>query len=250
MKTELAISNTSRKARRCSRFCLALVPLLSLFISAQVQADLVNGDFELPDLGSSPTFQQLVGVPGWQTTAMDGKIEIWANGFTSSPPGFPIFAYHGKQHAELNATQISTLFQDVNASAAGIINGSILHFGFAHRGRTGVDTMRLTITDLGSDNVFGGGDDSVLFSKNYSTGNLAWAYYTDVGESSIIALGNNLRFAYEAVSTANNNNETGNFIDYASFGLDNAPPGVPEPSAVALLGLAGLGMLVRRRRQA
>ena len=69
----------------------------------------------------------------------------------------------------------------------GVSAGSIFAFQFAHRGRSGVDMMQFSITDLGVDNILGGGDDSVLFSSNYSDGTAGWGFYT--GESRA-ALGN------------------------------------------------------------
>ena len=80
----------------------------------------------------------------------------------------------------------------------GVSAGSIFAFQFAHRGRSGVDMMQFSITDLGVDNILGGGDDSVLFSSNYSDGTAGWGFYT--GESRA-ALGNTVRFSYQAVSS-------------------------------------------------
>ncbi|MCA9060087.1 MAG: hypothetical protein KDA85_16380, partial [Planctomycetaceae bacterium] len=127
-------------------------------------------------------------------------------------------AYDGDQFVELNAKIDGTLYQD----ATGIKAGSVLEFTFAHRGRFGNDTMKLTITDLGADDSLGGGDDTVLFTKEYTTGKDAWAVYDSTTEKSIVAIGNPVRFAYTAVyGTGDNgaNKTEGNFLDSADFGI-------------------------------
>ncbi len=212
--------------------------LVGIAFTGQVHADLANGSFEDPDTGPLPTARYIPQalVPHWQTTATTQIIEIWSNGFNG------VSAYAGKQHAELNSDQASTLFQDVSGIGAGLTVG----FEFAHRARMGTDVMRLTITDLGADNAVGGGDDLVLFTNAYSATTLNWNFNTSIGAAPIVALGHDVRFAYEAISTGSGDLTKGNFIDAASFGVGVA---VPEPStATFLCGLAGLGMLFRRRR--
>jgi hypothetical protein len=212
--------------------------LVAIAFTGQVDADLVNGGFENPDTGPLPTARYIPQalVPHWQTTASTGIIEIWSNGFNG------VSAYEGKQHAELNSDQASTLFQDVSGIAAGLRVG----FEFAHRARVGTDVMRLTITDLGSDNMNGGGNDTVLFTDEYSATTLNWEFNTSIGELPIVALGNDVRFAYEAVLTGSGDLTQGNFIDAARFGTSLA---VPEPSAVAVLGFVMLGACFRRRQR-
>lgn len=204
--------------------------------TSEAQAGLINGGFEQPDLATSSGLPP-ANVPGWKTT--DTAIEIWVNGFNGVP------AAQGKQFVEINARINGTLFQDVS----GITAGAQVGFTFLHRARVGTDVMALTITDLGIDNLLGGGNDTVLFTKQYSATTSAWVQNTNAGEAPIIALGNNIRFAYSAISTGSGFISVGNFLDAADFGVGVGAK-VPEPSSVLGLGLVtlvGLGTSFKRK---
>lgn len=90
----------------------------------------------------------------WQTTATDNKIEIWS---TNPSP------YSGSKFIELNATQLSTLFQKINLNA-----GSNLDISFAHRGRMGTDSVKVMIGPVGGASTTLG---------IFGTGNTAWKVY-------------------------------------------------------------------------
>lgn len=206
----------------------------ALALSAGAQAGLTNGGFEQPGYGpNSVNFPLATVVPGWNTSATDNTIEIWTSAFNG------VSAYQGNQFAELNANQVSTLYQNVS----GITAGSVVGYQFAHRGRAGVDVMQFEVTDLGSNGVAGGGDDTVIFSRTVSDGNNAWGFYSGNG---IVALGNNVRFSFISVSAAGGAT-VGNFLDAADFGVG---VGIPEPGALALVGLGLAAVGLSRRKQA
>ena len=102
---------------------------------------IVNGSFEQP--GQTDKAPQLNYVPGWSTTATDHLIEFGVNTQTSSAPqlsGNDKSIPDGNQFAELNADEVSTLYQNVST-----VDGHIYEWGLSHRGRMGTDTMALII---------------------------------------------------------------------------------------------------------
>ncbi|MEZ6057199.1 MAG: protein kinase [Planctomycetaceae bacterium] len=167
-----------------------------------------NPSFEEPRIRKE-AFEFRTAIPGWRSTR--GLFEIWPTGFLGVP------AYDGNQFVELNARSEGTLFKDVRS----IQKDTSIEFTFAHRGRNGEDTLKLTITDLGADNAAGGGDDTELFAKEYTTGNKEWVVYDNKAEPEIKSHGNRVRFAFSAISTAGGQgtgNAEGNFLDAAHFG--------------------------------
>lgn len=132
---------------------LSLVPMSALATGASSSdpnnpntADnaIVNGSFEEPAQETMLAPQlEAQKVSGWSTTATDDKIEFGVNTKTDSAPqlsGNDKSIPHGKQFAELNANQVSTLYQNVST-----VGGHIYEWGLSHRGRAGTDTMALII---------------------------------------------------------------------------------------------------------
>ena len=195
-------------------------------------------------------------ITGWTTTSTDHKIELWETGFLgvdsingsySGVDGEAVDINGGAQFAELNATQHAALYQDTN-----IISDASLQFQFAHRGRAGKDTMEVTITGFGLDDLFGT-DDDTIFTKQYTTDKNAWNFYTSFGLSdseqatlqAITTDSNEARFSFGAISTAGSIS-VGNFLDVVDFGQDIGVQATPIPAAVwlfstGLVGLVGLG---------
>ena len=133
----------SRRHDGLSRAALAVIAGLLLVsatsVQAQVQRTFVNPSFEQPNLGTSAcvAFATDAQVPGWSTTHPSGTsngcnlaaatgplIELWANNFNSVP------ARVGNNHAELNASQASRIYQTVC-----LVNGETISWRFSHRGR-------------------------------------------------------------------------------------------------------------------
>ena len=201
--------------------------IASTAIASAAYADLVDGSFESLDPFGYGFFQGGIDTP-WLTTAPDNLIEGWSSGFLGVP------AYDGSKFVELNANYTSTLYQDVN----GLGDFNTINWHFAHRGRDGTDLMRLTITDLGFDQAWGGGDDTEIYTSVFSADNTAW----QVHYGSIVSIGNLTRFAFEAVSAVGGSTQ-GNFIDYCGFGVT----AVPAPSVLVLIALGGFVGRSRRR---
>jgi PEP-CTERM motif len=212
-----------------------------LALAGTAQAGLVNGSFEtllVPMPAANYVITNQSNVPGWQTSATDGNIEIWQQ---PGPDPTTTPADMGIRYAELNATQTSTLYQDISGIAAGDVVG----WQLSHRGRFGTDTMNLSITDFGADNLFGTADDVLLLSRNLTDDNTAWGHYSGTG---LVALGNRVRFAFAAISSTGPDNTYGNFLDAADFGVGVGAP-VPEPASVLLAATALLAAGAARRRR-
>lgn len=155
---------------------------------AQSNRSIINGGFEQPPVPAG-TFQLIndSNIPGWETSATDNVMELWGTGFN----GVPAFA--GNQFAELNATEVATLFQPLC-----LVPGDIVNWSFAHRGRLGVDTIRLTI---GTDQI-----------TTVSTGDTEWSVNAGTYTPNITASAP-VQFFFESVSSAGGSGGVGNFLD-------------------------------------
>eukprot|EP00978_Attheya_sp_CCMP212_P042912 scaffold270382_cov59-Attheya_sp.AAC.1 len=211
---------------------------ISLDIVALAYAGLINPGFEELAPGVQPVRaghirqMQEGDLVGWKTTASDKYIEVWKDGFLGVP------AFEGEQFVELNAKQVSTLYQD----QAGIPKGAIVSFKVAHRSRQlDVEQMNVAIVDLGPDGEYGTSDDTTLFSKTFDGITSKWTVHTSVNEPDIIAKGNKMRFKFESTGYKALSS-VGNLIDDADFGIDikfpsDPPSGAPshEPTVVSSL---------------
>ncbi|MCI4669565.1 MAG: T9SS type A sorting domain-containing protein [Bacteroidia bacterium] len=158
------------------------------------QYSIINGGFESPVITRNWRIINENDVPGWHTTASRNGIEIWISGFLG------IDAYEGGQLAELNAYDPASTYQVINTTP-----GEILHWSFAHRGRTShtvPDVMQIEIGPEGS---------GYNYSQVMSDTRTEWGYYS--GTYTIPAGQTTTRFALTAVSTASGNASVGNLVD-------------------------------------
>ncbi|MEE9303916.1 MAG: GEVED domain-containing protein [Thiotrichaceae bacterium] len=162
--------------------------------------NLLNNGFEEAPLPSTFFIKAEEEIIGWSTLANSpssgsnyfqrNSIEIWKSGFLSVP------AYQGGYFAEINAYINGSLYQDVELPP-----GTTVGWSFAHRGRSGVDTIQVNM----------GAPGALTSQGQFSTGNTEWKVYS--GSYTVPAGQTVTRFAFQAVSTANGNTSTGNFID-------------------------------------
>ena len=151
-----------------------------------------NGSFETAPLvspGSYSFFDQTL-VPSWNTSASDGQMEIWSNGFQGVP------AYSCNHFLELNATMGTTVYQNFTA-----IPGSTVTITFAHRGRAGYpNQMSVSLGAVG-------GLPTTL--GTYTASTTVWTLH-----SITYTFPNNGQTAYMIGFVAGDSGPGGNFIDH------------------------------------
>lgn len=183
---------------------------------------LENGGFEAPDIDThlDKAVQQWKNPPiaavtfyeddieSWETSADTQLIEMWQSGHGG------VESHTGEQHAEINANEFATLYQNLPTKA-----GEVLTWSFAHRGRAGIDTIALQIGSPGG---------SFETMGEFSTGR-AWQVYT--GEYIVPSGQPVTQFRYIAVRTATGNTTVGNLLDSIAFyscSLDSDKDGIVD----------------------
>lgn len=185
----------------------------------------VNSGFEQ---GSNQPYLQVPEglVPGWSTTegaadninnfSFGGDIEFWRSGFNG------VASYEGNYFVELNAHTASKLEQ----TPICILPNEVFDWSLAHRGRIGVDVMRLVVDDIDvaefSDNnaqggihtgtaLSGGTAAGVTVSKDATTAT-GWTRYFGSWKNNT-GVPKQITFGFRAVSTGGGSIGAGNFLD-------------------------------------
>ena len=126
--------------------CLLVTMLLPLTAAADDTPDnnnrkLQNGSFEAGQTFDGNYSQpDQSAVPSWNTTAFEGKIELFRKNYNIYINGVTLKPTNGTYAAELNADEESTLYQNVKTTPS-----SVYEWGLDHGARNGKDIMALVI---------------------------------------------------------------------------------------------------------
>ena len=113
----------------------------SVYAAAEESRKLLNGSFEEGQTFTGNYSQpDQSAVPSWNTTAFQGKIELFRKNTGTYINGVTLEPKDGTYAAELNADEESTLYQNVKTSPS-----SVYKWGLDHGGRNGKDIMALVI---------------------------------------------------------------------------------------------------------
>lgn len=112
-----------------------------VYVAAEESRKLLNGSFEEGQTFAGNYSQpDQSAVPSWNTTAFEGKIELFRKNTGTYINGVTLKPKDGTYAAELNADEESTLYQNVKTSPS-----SVYKWGLDHGGRNGTDIMALVI---------------------------------------------------------------------------------------------------------
>ena len=112
-----------------------------VYVAAEESRKLLNGSFEEGQTFTGNYSQpDQRAVPSWNTTAFEGKIELFRKNTGTYINGVTLEPKDGTYAAELNADEESTLYQNVKTSPS-----SVYKWGLDHGGRNGKDIMALVI---------------------------------------------------------------------------------------------------------
>lgn len=136
------------RASKILRAVIAIICIIAIvcveIVYAATEDDnrkLLNGSFEEGQTFTGNYSQpDQSAVPSWNTTAFQGKIELFRKNTGTYINGVTLEPKDGTYAAELNADEESTLYQNVKTTPS-----SVYEWGLDHGGRNGTDTMALVI---------------------------------------------------------------------------------------------------------
>lgn len=135
------------RAAESLRKVIAMICIIAIaftgivYVAAEESRKLLNGSFEEGQTFTGDYSQpNQSAVPSWNTTAFQGKIELFRKNTGTYINGVTLEPKDGTYAAELNADEESTLYQNVKTSPS-----SVYKWGLDHGGRNGKDIMALVI---------------------------------------------------------------------------------------------------------
>lgn len=135
------------RATESLRTVIAMICIIAIacagiiYVAAEESRKLLNGSFEEGQTFTGNYSQpNQSAVPSWNTTAFQGKIELFRKNTGTYINGVTLEPKDGTYAAELNADEESTLYQNVKTTPS-----SVYEWGLDHGGRNGTDIMALVI---------------------------------------------------------------------------------------------------------
>ena len=135
------------RAAESLRKVIAMICIIAIaftgivYVAAEESRKLLNGSFEEGQTFTGDYSQpNQSAVPSWNTTAFQGKIELFRKNTGTYIKDVTLEPKDGTYAAELNADEESTLYQNVKTSPS-----SVYKWGLDHGGRNGKDIMALVI---------------------------------------------------------------------------------------------------------
>lgn len=135
------------RATESLRKVIAMICIIAIaftgivYVAAEESRKLLNGSFEEGQTFTGSYSQpDQSAVPSWNTTAFQGKIELFRSNTGTYIKGVKLEPKDGTYAAELNADEESTLYQNVKTTPS-----SVYEWGLDHGGRNGKDIMALVI---------------------------------------------------------------------------------------------------------
>ena len=135
------------RATESLRKVIAMICIIAIaftgivYVAAEENRKLLNGSFEKGQTFTGNYSQpDQSAVPSWNTTAFQGKIELFRKNTGTYINGVTLEPKDGTYAAELNADEESTLYQNVKTTPS-----SVYKWGLDHGGRNGKDIMALVI---------------------------------------------------------------------------------------------------------
>ena len=122
--------------------CIIAIAFTGIVYAATEESrKLLNGSFEEGQTFTGNYSQpNQSAVPSWNTTAFEGKIELFRSNKGTYINGVTLKPKDGTYAAELSADEESTLYQNVKTTPS-----SVYEWGLDHGGRNGTDIMALVI---------------------------------------------------------------------------------------------------------
>lgn len=142
-KTKMSVKIISIIAMVCllAAACVGIANATTEESSTTDTNQLLNGSFEEGQTWTGSYKQPAQSeVPAWNTTAFQGKIELFRENTGTYIQNVKLSPTDGLYAAELNADEESTLYQNIKTTPS-----SVYEWGLDHGARNGTDTMALVI---------------------------------------------------------------------------------------------------------